>query len=366
MPNFGALFALVLFLIAPLPSISAQSSSTFDWVAFHRTEDLIWSQKTGLSPKEIRNLRLAVGIADNEPSNPLDAIDARTLPNERIFLTTVSGSGHCLNVNVLHRHGKGFQKLWSAGAMPDGSGFCHPPACRNVGALATSKNQVMIAVPVQLAGAPVGACDENTVLTYRGKGKTYRLTETHHWPARCDLDDYQIAVHMAIADAKNFAPDKTEQVVAVHIFSSFSPESAIVFDKTANGLAITHLTFSRKVHSQLNVLAQSQTPSQCIAQAKSIPIDRTPVNISSTDAQRLLDGLNKIDLNVNSCPRHADGTCVYFERGTAYTVVLEDGRLLHLWNVSALENVTSENPALLQWVTTLRELVKAQEQHPLL
>jgi hypothetical protein len=219
----------------------------------------------------------------------------------------------------------------------------------------------MIAVPVQLAGAPVGACDENTVLTYRGKGTTYRLTETHHWPARCGLDDYPIAVRMAIANAKNSAPDTTEQVVAVHVFSSFSPESAIVFDKTANGLAITNLTFSRKVHSQLNVLGQSQTPSQCIAQAKSIPIDRTPVNISSADAQRLLDGLNKIDLNVSSCPRYADGTCVYFERGTAYTVVLEDGRLLHLWNVSALKNVTSENPALLQWVTTLRELVKAHE-----
>jgi len=135
MPNFGALFALALFLIAPLSNVSAQSSSTFDWVAFHHAEDLIWSRKTGLSPKEIRNLRLAVGIADDEPSNPLNAIDARTLSNERIFLTTVSGSGQCLNVNVLHRHGKGFQKLWSAGAMPDGSAFCHPPACRNVGAL---------------------------------------------------------------------------------------------------------------------------------------------------------------------------------------------------------------------------------------
>ena len=363
MPNFAALFAIVLFLVAAQP-VFAQSSSTFDWVAFHRAEDLTWSRKTGLSPQEIRKLRLAVGIADDEPSNPLLDIAAKTLPNERIFLTTVSGNNHCLNVNVLNRHGKGFQKLWSAGAMPDGSGFCHPPLCRNVGALATSKNQVMIAVPVQLAGAPTGACDENVVLTYRGKGKTYVLTKTQHWPARCGLDDYQIAVRAAIANAKNSASDTADRVVTVQIFPSFWPESAIVFDKTANGLAITHLTFSRKVHSQLRVLSQSQTPSQCIAQAKSIPINRTQVNISSADAQRLLDGLNKIDLNMHSCSRHADGTCVHLEDGTDYTVALEDGRVLNLDNVSGMKNVTSENPALLQWVTTLRELVKASEQHP--
>ena len=77
MPNFGALFAIVLFLVASQP-VFAQNPSTFDWVAFHRANDLAWSRKTGLSPQEIRNLRLAVDIPDDEPSNPLDAIDART------------------------------------------------------------------------------------------------------------------------------------------------------------------------------------------------------------------------------------------------------------------------------------------------
>ena len=361
MPNFVALFAIVLFLLASQP-VSAQNPSTFDWVAFHRADDLIWSRKTGLSPQEVRDLRLAVGLADDEPSNPLDALDAETLPHERIVLVTAAGSGHCLNVNVLNRHGRGFQKLWSAAEMPDGSGFCHPPACRNASAFATRKNEVRIVAPVQLAGAPIGACDENTGLTYQGKGKTYVLTATQHWTAQCGLDDYAIAVRMAIADAKSSAPDMTQRIVTVHVFPSFSPESAIVFDKTANGLAITHLTFSHSVWSQLGVLAQSQTPSQCIAKAKSIPIDRTPVNISSAEAQRLLDDLNKIDLNMHYCARHADGTCIHLEDGTAYTVALEDGRLLHLDNVSGMKGVTSENPALLQWVTTLRELVKVREQ----
>ncbi len=363
MGNFVAQFAVVLLLVASQP-VCAQNPSTFDWVAFHRADDLTWSRGTGLSPQEIRNLRLAVGIADDEPSNPLDAIDARTLPHERILLVTAAGSGHCLDVNVLSRHGRGFQKLWSVGEMPDGSGFCHPSLCRYASAFATRKNQVEIVVPMHLAGAPMGVCDENMVVTYQGKGKTYVLAATQHWAARCGLDDYQIAVRTAIADAKNPAPDTTERVVAVHIFPSFSPESAIVFDKTANGVAITYLTFSRKVHSLLNVLVQSQTPSQCIAQAKSIPIERTPVNISPADAQRLLNGLNKIDLNMYPCARHADGTCVYIEDGTAYTVALEDGRLLHLWSVGGLKGITSENAALLQWVTTLRELVKAREQRP--
>src|SRR6478672_8264643 len=103
--------ALSLFL-AIVPSwITAQESPTFDWAAFHRKNDQSWARRTGLSAQEIRKLRLADGIADDEPSNPLDTIDARTLPGGRILLVTAAGSGHCLTVNVFSR--SGFQRLLS-------------------------------------------------------------------------------------------------------------------------------------------------------------------------------------------------------------------------------------------------------------
>ena len=152
------------------------------------------------------------------------------------------------------------------------------------------------------------------------------------------------------------------RLVTVHFFPSFGPESAIAFEKTASGLAISRLAFSRQAWKQLAVLTRRQTPSQCIAAAKSIPIERTQVNISQGDAQRLLDDLKKIDLQTDSCPRRADGSCVDIFDGETFTIILEDGRLLRLTNVEGLKGVRSENPALSHWVTSLRAFVKAREQ----
>jgi hypothetical protein len=110
------------------------------------------------------------------------------------------------------------------------------------------------------------------------------------------------------------------------------------------------------------VFSRNLTPSQCIAEAKSIPIERTRANISPDDAQRLLDELSKIDLTTDSCPRQFDGSCAQIFDGTSYAVVLEDGRLLRLIDVSGLKQVRSENPALLHWITSLREFVKLREE----
>ena len=363
MIRFAKTLALSLvFAIVP-PRVTAQNPPTFDWKAFHRADDRSWAQRTGLSPQEIRQLRLADGIADDEPSNPLDTIDARTLPRKRILLVTAAGSGHCLTVNVFSPNGGRFQRLWSASEMPDGAGFCHPSVCRNAMAFASKGNRVEVAIPVNLEGAPMGMCDENIVLTYEGKGKTYALVETKNWPAQCGLEDYEFAVQRALAEPDDPVPT-VERLVTVLVKPSFVPESAIAFEKTVNGLVINRLAFRTQVWNALHILTKRQTPSECIATAKAIPIDRTAVNIPAGDAQRLLDELNKIDLNMDSCPRGADGDCAFLYDGTSYTVILEDGRIVRMTDVEGLKGVRSENPALSRWVTGLRKFVIAREVKP--
>jgi hypothetical protein len=358
MIRFGFLFVLAMALWPS--SAAAQDSSPFDWIAFHRANDQSWALRTGLSPKEIRKLRLAAGVADDEPSNPVDTIDARTLPGERILFVTAAGSGHCLDVTVFHHRGRSFEELWSAGETPDGTAFCHPSFCRYATTWATRKNQVIVVMPVNLGGAPMGVCDESVMLTYKGARKTYVLSETRHLASQCGLDDYHRALHMTFAQPEGSASPALDRLVTIHFFS-FRPESAIAFEKTANGLAVSRLAFSQQAWKQLAVLDRRQTPSQCIAAAKSIPIERTQVNISEGDAQRMLDDLKKIDLQTDSCPRHADGSCADILDGEIFTIILEDGRLLRLTNVEGLKGVRSENPALSHWVKSLRDFVKIRE-----
>lgn len=362
MTRLGFIMCLAVSLSLWQPQSAAQGDSTFDWLAFHRANDQSWARRTGLSAKQIRELRLAAGVADDEPSNPVDMIDARTLPGERILFVTAAGSGHCLDVRVFHHLGRSFEELWSESETPDGGSFCHPSLCASPAVSATRKNQVIVTVPVQLEGAPMGVCDENLVLTYRATGTTYALAGVEHRASRCGMEAYQVALQMAFANPDEPAPGSVERLVTVHVFPSFEPEFAITFEKTASGLTISRLAFSRWAWRQLAVFNRNLTPSQCISEAKSIPIERSRVNISPGDAQRLLDELSKIDLNTDSCPRSPDGSCAYFFDGTAYAVVLEDGRLLHLKDVSGLKHVRSENPALLHWVTSLREFVKLREQ----
>jgi hypothetical protein len=358
MTKFGVFFILVTVL-SPLRS-PAQSDSNFDWIAFHRANDQSWAQRTGLSPKEVRNLRLAAGVADDESSNPVDAIDARTLPGHRILFVTAAGSGHCLHVGVFEHRGRAFQKIWSASLMPGGAGFCHPSLCRDATTWATKTNQVIVVVPVNLEDAPMGVCDESVILTYKGTGKTYVLAETKHLPAQCHAYDYQLAVQMAFAEPEM----SMNRVVTVHSFPSFGPESAIVIERTASGLAISKLAFTHQAWKQLAVLNTRQTPSQCIAAVKSIPIERTQVNISQGDVQRMLDELKTIDLQMDSCPRRSDGRCAHMFDGEVFTIVLEDGRVLQLTNVRGLKDVRSENPALSHWVTNLLDFVKVREIKP--
>jgi hypothetical protein len=174
-----ASFLAVMVLTLPAPLCAGvrtmQAESTFNWVTFHEKNDRKWSRKTGLPVKEVRSLRLAAGIADDEPLNPIDYIDAKTLPNGRILFIIAAGSGHCLGVSVYVRRDKEFYEIWSAHEMPEGAGFCHPSLCRNPKAWATKANEIIVSVPMQSEAGEMGQCDSNTLLIYRWSGKTYEL-----------------------------------------------------------------------------------------------------------------------------------------------------------------------------------------------
>ena len=340
-----------------------QGPSGFNWKAFHRANDREWSQKTGLPPEDIRRLRLAADIKDDEPSNPIDSIDAKTLGHERILLVTAAGSGHCLTVAVYQRHGRGFQQLWSSYSMPDEAGYCHPSLCRDAAAWATKKNQVVVSVPVQREGAEMGICDEDIVLTFQGTGKTYSLVKTDHLAAACTIEDIKRGLSEAFASDESSDSAGIERLATVFALPSFGREWAIVINKTANGLQVKRLAFREQAFRKISLFSKRQTPTQCIAEIKSIPIDGVAASISQQEAQRLVDELSKIDRNADSCPREPQGTCAHLMDGLTYTLVFPDGWTVQLTEIEGLENIRSENQALLNWVHELSRYVEGSRKN---
>jgi hypothetical protein len=354
--------ALLLFIaLAGSSALLGQDSSKFDWKAFHRANDREWSYKTGLPPEDIRRLRLAAGIKDDEELNPIDLIDGKTLGHERILLVTAAGSGHCLTVAVYEPHGKGYREVWSASEMPEGAGFCHPSLCRDAEARAEKKNRIVVSVPGQTEDAKMGVCDLQTVLTFQAAGKSYVLAKTEQVDERCRAEDYMRALSEAFTP--DASPDGRERLITIIRVPGFEAEWAFAMDKTANGLELKRLAF-REPKRLPSIFSKPRTPSHCIAEAKSIPIDETAVSISQSDAQRLMNELSKIDLNTDSCPRNPNGTCAHFLDGTTYRLVFPDGRIVQLENVSGLKGVRSQNPALLDWLDELMKYVRAQANKP--
>jgi hypothetical protein len=170
------------FACAQSASANTQPASTFDWTRFHQQNDRDWASRTGLSAGAVRQLRLGAGISDDEPSNPIDEIDATTLGHEQVLFVSAAGSGHCLTVEVYVPHRKSFKNIWSTSEMPDGAGLCHPSLCRNPGVWA-EKGQINVTVPAY-ADEQDTMCNKNVLLTYRWKHKSYELTKQETLPAQ--------------------------------------------------------------------------------------------------------------------------------------------------------------------------------------
>src|SRR5439155_15433923 len=194
----GRYFLLCLLAVNPglawsqSASASVQSAGTFDWIKFHQQNDHDWAWRTGLSPREVRKLRLAAGVADDEPSNSIERIDAKILAHNQILFVTAAGSGHCLDIGVYVPYKNSFKNIWSMSEMPAGSGFCHPSLCRNptVGA---ERGRITVAVPAR-ADEQDMMCDKNILLSYRWKHKSYELSQQETVPAQCELQAFSLVL----------------------------------------------------------------------------------------------------------------------------------------------------------------------------
>lgn len=334
---------------------AAGNETKFDWAAFHRNNDAYWAKTTQLSPKEIRKLRLAADVQDDEPSNPIDLIDAKKLSREQILFVTAAGSGHCLTLNVFVPYRTGYRKLWSESETPDGGGFCHPSLCQSPQAWASKKGEITVMVPEQLPDAPMGICDRRDTLIYRWTGKTYALAEQKTLAAQCGFKDYFEALRRGFA--RLAGPGET--LASVEIVPAFRPESVIFFQQIDGHIKVAHVVLKEKLWSKVGFLSHRITPSECVAEGESAEAaERKEIAITSDEAEKFLSDLSGINLLSDECPRRPDGSCAVILDPTEYVVILQDGSTATLRALPAKGNLISENPALLDWVNRLLQTVK--------
>jgi hypothetical protein len=351
----GTLFGSILFFLVSLFAVGQNGPVPgVDWVSFHKKSDQFWAIRSRLSLHDVRSLRLAAGIKDDEPSDSIEMMDGKTLGRDQVLLVTATNSGQCLDVTVYKPGWTKFAKLWSTASTPENKAFCRPPACHAPRAWATGKG----VVTVTLAKAGPGAdatCDTDEILTYRWKNSTYELMSDRTVAGRCDFHTYLRAMNEALTQIQ--APGDT--IAMVVVASPFAEKYAIAIRRTPDGSSVYHFQIPRG--SSNGGITDGQPPSQCIESAKVKLTELETVPLTSVQVQQFVSALRDIDPRTDRCPRTATGVCAFFFDASEFLVWLPNGTQVRLTRVDGSKRFFSENPALSQWIESLLESTKMAE-----
>jgi hypothetical protein len=142
------------------------------WIARHQKEDRLWASRTGLTPEQVRELRLMADVPDDEAVY-IDNLDTKTIQaRNQVLMVTVGGNGHCLELVIFNREGDNFQRIWSVAETPSGGGLCRESPI-DPEAYATSDGRLLVKIPIfdWSKGATAGA----DIYTYSWNGKDYEF-----------------------------------------------------------------------------------------------------------------------------------------------------------------------------------------------
>src|SRR5579871_6029454 len=105
MKSVASVASLLCFLGAVyLAQLAAQKLGSrqpevADWRLFHRNNDAYWARMvtalagSTFSASDARSIRLAAGIADDEPADPIMNLDSRGMESGQYFLLTALSDG---------------------------------------------------------------------------------------------------------------------------------------------------------------------------------------------------------------------------------------------------------------------------------
>lgn len=139
-------FLVFVLLLAPHCSIARAQTSPANWTRIHLEDDRLWARKSGIDQAAVRHLRELAGLSNDMALTRISKLDATTLSfRKQILLVIAGGNGHCLTLHVFSS--PPYREVWSADALPDGSGFCRKSP-GNPKAYATKDGTIVVDIPV--------------------------------------------------------------------------------------------------------------------------------------------------------------------------------------------------------------------------
>jgi len=175
----------------------------------------------------------------------------------------------------------------------------------------------------------------------------------------CRLASY----HQALDEGfSRVAGATTGSAISVRVLASFQPERELIVDKIDGQPSIMELRLESSVWSHMTTFRTQPTRTQCLDVARNIAVNKLLVPIAAKRIDELVQAFEQVDMSTDNCLRDASGRCVGLNDGTTYEVRAGKAR----GRVTDVRgpHLTSENPALLQWIHKLIDGVENAEARP--
>jgi len=368
--NFTALLCVLAAAhLAPLIAqrIGSRQPDVSDWSLFHRKNDEYWARratafagwdpvdhsKLSISASDVRNIRLAAGIADDEPADAILNLEGRGMRPDQYLLLTSKSDG-CLKVAVYARGLRHFTELWSSDALANGGDICQLPGCP--GPQVSVGEKYRISISTYSRSAPDSSiCDQRMTSTYEPKGVVFELQNQHTADSRC-----WVGYDAGLSSALWQAAGQGETIVIVQVLPSVAPfpdRYAIALRREPTGVDVIRMEWPEKGSPYMGDLSKV-TASDCFSRQASLHVKVMAMKVPEDRAEELAIALSGIDLRTDRCPRNAEGECAMFRDGREFHVEVRGHAPMDVFDLQGSKGYISENPQLSEWIYKLLDETK--------
>ncbi len=177
----------------------------------------------------------------------------------------------------------------------------------------------------------------------------------------CGLKTYQDSLTLAF---QNAAGTDGETLVTVQVLPSFQREYAVILKRTPPGIKLLRATLRSQLWTQHGPpLHIPRTRQECLEIARAAEVDTVAIPASAEQVDSLWATFTSTSLQTDSCARRK-GKCEYFQDGTDYVIQPADGRSIRVSEVAGTKDVVSENPALLDWMHSMLQVLRESQEPP--
>jgi hypothetical protein len=145
------------------------------------------ARSSGLTPIEIRAIRMVLGIPDSSSDRRIWGIDVNSLKlRNHVLVAEYGPPGNCLQIHVVERGAAGFVKIWSLSEIPTQLPGSHPvqqhpmrgicaQAPKPPSVYATPDHRIVVDIPVLLDPSQRSPQSYKYSFTWDGSG--YKLDD---------------------------------------------------------------------------------------------------------------------------------------------------------------------------------------------